>query len=145
MCCPGEFYMGRKINIPTNVTNYPYHLNLVEVNYWILQLTDHSLFGDCIMITSRLDESLPRWKSVPLGFPAWNMLPVRPHYLHPDCIRRVQRMQAKIHVLYQHEVKYREPAKGLLRRTQTGPSRTVKQQQEQISPNHVQAIYGTSV
>ena len=33
----------------------------------------------------------------------------------------------------------------MLSRTQAGPSRTVKQQQEHISPNHVQAIYGTSV
>ena len=43
---------------------------------------------------------------------------------------------------------YREPAKGLqilLSRTQAGPGRAVKQEQEEISPNHVQAIYGASV
>ena len=33
----------------------------------------------------------------------------------------------------------------MLSRTQAGPSRTIAQQQEQISPNHVHAIYGTSV
>ena len=32
-----------------------------------------------------------------------------------------------------------------LRRTQAGPVRAGKQQQEQISPNHVQAIFSTSV
>ena len=43
---------------------------------------------------------------------------------------------------------YREPAKGLqilLSRTQAGPGRAVKEEQEEISPNHVQAIYGASV
>ena len=43
---------------------------------------------------------------------------------------------------------YREPAKGLqilLSKTQAGPGRAVKEEQEEISPNHVQAIYGASV
>ena len=43
---------------------------------------------------------------------------------------------------------YREPAKGLqilLSRTRAGPGRSVKEEQEEISPNHVQAIYGASV
>ena len=43
---------------------------------------------------------------------------------------------------------YREPAKGLqilLSRTQAGPGRAVKEEQEEISPNHVQAIYEASV
>ena len=43
---------------------------------------------------------------------------------------------------------YREPAKGLqilLSWTQAGPGRAIKQEQEEISPNHVQAIYGASV
>ena len=43
---------------------------------------------------------------------------------------------------------YREPAKGLqilLSKTQAGPGRAVKEEQEEISPNHVQAIYGVSV
>ena len=35
--------------------------------------------------------------------------------------------------------------KTYLRRTQAGPVRAGKQQQEQISPNHVQAIFSTSV
>ena len=33
----------------------------------------------------------------------------------------------------------------MLSRTQAGPGRTGKQEQEQISPNHVQNIYGSSV
>ena len=44
--------------------------------------------------------------------------------------------------------KYREPTKGLqilLSTTQAGPGRAVKEEQEEISPNHVQAIYGASV
>ena len=43
---------------------------------------------------------------------------------------------------------YREPAKGLqilLSRTQAGPGRTVKEQQEQTSRNHVQRILLISV
>ena len=43
---------------------------------------------------------------------------------------------------------YREPTKGLqilLSRTQAGPGLAVKEEQEEISPNHVQAIYGASV
>ena len=43
---------------------------------------------------------------------------------------------------------YREPAKGLqilLSRTQAGSGRAVKQEQEENSRNHVQAIFGASV
>ena len=46
------------------------------------------------------------------------------------------------------EALYREPAKGLqilLSRTQAGPGRAVKQEQEEISPNHVQAMYSHRV
>ena len=55
--------------------------------------------------------------------------------------------QSPISVSLDHTM-YREPAKGLqilLSRTQAGPGRAVKQEQEEISPNHIQAIYGTSV
>ena len=43
---------------------------------------------------------------------------------------------------------YREPRKGLqilLSRTKAGPGRKVKQEQEYISPNHVQAFSGAFV
>ena len=43
---------------------------------------------------------------------------------------------------------YRAPGKSmffLLSRTQTGPGRTVKQEQEEISRNHVQTLSGCSV
>ena len=43
---------------------------------------------------------------------------------------------------------YKAPKKGLqilLSRTQAGPGRTGKQEQEQISRNHVQTIFGSSV
>ena len=44
--------------------------------------------------------------------------------------------------------KYRAPGKSmyfLLSRTQAGPGRTVKQEQEKISRNHVQTFSGCSV
>ena len=50
-------------------------------------------------------------------------------------------------MLYKRHL-YRELEKGLqilLSRTQAGPGRAVKQEQEEISPNHVQAISGASV
>ena len=43
---------------------------------------------------------------------------------------------------------YRDPIKGmqiLLSRTKAGPGRTGKEEQEQISLNHVQTIFGSSV
>ena len=47
-----------------------------------------------------------------------------------------------------NRVLYRDRLKGvqiLLSSTQAGPGRTVKQQQEEISRNHVQAFYPISV
>ena len=50
--------------------------------------------------------------------------------------------------MYIGSFEYREPGKGLqilLSRTQPGPYRKVKQEQEDISPNHVQAFSRASV
>ena len=47
-----------------------------------------------------------------------------------------------------HPLKYRAPGKSmyfLLSRTQAGPGKTVKQEQEEISRNHVQTFSGCSV
>ena len=50
--------------------------------------------------------------------------------------------------MFSYLLLYREPVKGLqilLSRIQAGPGTAVKQDQEEISPNHVQAISGASV
>ena len=62
--------------------------------------------------------------------------------------QRVARMEAKLKDSRQQVDKCRAPGKSmyvLLSRTQAGPGRTVKQEQEEISRNHVQTFIYPSV